>query len=666
MRDISSSTQTTDGSVSVAASAGTDYDLERLFDPNNEHATPECVIQDGEFTRTKTIIDDGLRVLMDRITADARCAFLRHSVPNDTSVVTMHVAGNYRLESCASGGWIIRALSPELAHYWIPCPPKLRTTDEHGRILSEEEVELQRVEFGDRKCAVSIRASLPGDLDIVIWRIPANAAGLLSEITVPSTWETQGYFLYGSHSQYHRPADLYEHLVFGRVHENRRAWPHFWKICDELDAYALYVILSGLEAATGKLIYRLLRRQVLYSVIARQNKDGGWYHGEWTSAMESHYRLHCGAMHLLLNALESQPSPTVRAALDKAAAFLAGCVDQTAIGSWLLHDSLERNVEDMRTSPFRWIASSALGKSVSNMMVLNTHVDGIIALHRYRLLTGTNDYQDLLGSARSATRTIIALRPAETLYRLIFKAIALTWLPEKEASGLPLFTRATKRLTWQKLIPILHRIKARYPRLVMPGGYIDRALTLQGVAHGYQSVNVWDLVRYLRCFPDEPVQADLAQALEFTQHGSLRRLWREPKQRQRHALVFWAEALYHQCMADPDPRYRAWLATAMLDLEELGLGQPPSLLGSNSETVGITARRPCPIPGDSRLRVANLSDGDRYEIVIVNPGTRTSALSWRDELPLELSWRDADGRISSPDTGLVVAPRGWLNGVGSQ
>lgn len=665
MRDTSSPIESDDESISATAINGHDYDLESVFTPNTDYTTPEVLIQDGEFTRTSTIIEESLHVLMDRFTDGTYCAFLRRSIPNNTTIVGLHIAGNYRLESCAAGGWILRARSPGSDHYWIPCRPRLRTTDEHGRILSEDEVELQRIELGENKCAVAIQTATPGDLDIVIWRTPADAAGMLPEITALSQWETQGYFLYGSHSRYHRPADLYEYLVFGRVHENRRAWPHFWKICDELDAYALYLILSGLETTTRKRIYRLLRRQVLYSVIARQNEDGGWYHGEWTSAMESHFRLHCGAIHLLLNAIESEPSPTIRTALDKGANFLAGCIDHTAIGSWVLHDSLERSVEDMHASPFRWIASSALGKSVSNMMVLNTHIDGTIALHRHQTLTRTDSHQRLIGSARSATRTIMALRPAEMLYRLIFKAIALTWLPENEASRLPVLKRVIKRLTWQKLTPNMHRIKARYPRLVMPNGYIDRALTLQGIAHGYQSVNVWDLARYLRCFPTEPLAEDLANALEFTQKGSLRRFWREPKQRQLHALVFWAEALYHQCMADPEPKYRAWLATAMLDLEELGLGQPPCLLGNNTEAVGFAARHPCPIPSDGRLRVANLSDGDRHEILVVNPSAQTLAFSWHANLPVGLSWRDADNQAPNPGSEPTVGPRGYLHGVGS-
>jgi len=645
---------------------GPDYDLAQFFAPPRDVGARDVVIQDDKFMREKVRVDETLEIIVDRFSNDTDCAFIRYSHNSGSAPVRLRVTGDYQFETCAAGGWMLRARAPQLSHFWIPCPPQLRTTDEHGRILVEEVVGLRQIEFGTSGGVVTLQASTTGDVDLVIWRLSANKDSLIAEFAELAPCETQPYFIYGSHTRYYRPADVYAHLIFGHVYENCLAWPHFWKICDELDAYALYLILSGLETKTSKIIYRLLRRQILYSIITRQNPDGGWYHGEWTPGMESHYRLHCGGMHLLLNALEYEPSPIVRTALDKAATYLARCIDRTAIGTWLLHDSLERNVEDMRSSPFRWTASTALGKSVSNMLVLNTHIDGTIALHRYQNLTRTDSFRDLLESTRAATRTIMALRPAETLYRLIFRAISLTLLPENEAKSLPLLKRAVKRLTWQNLIPRIHRIKARFPRLVMPNGYIDRALTLQGLSHGYQSVNTWDLVRYLRCLPDEPLEPVLAKALEFTQNGSLRRYWREPKQRQHHALVFWTEALYHQCMAHPDPQYRTWLAAAMLDIEDLELGQPPSLLGSNSEAVAAAVRCPCLILSDGRLRVANLSNGDRYEFLVVNPQMQALALSWQSDGALDIYWRDANGRTQERESVPTIAPRGWLLGIGSR
>ncbi|NWG75112.1 MAG: hypothetical protein HXY24_10980, partial [Rubrivivax sp.] len=62
--------------------------------------------------------------------------------------------------------------------------------------------------------------------------------------------------------------------MHGHIYENHEVWPNYWRVCSELDAYALYVTLTGLLRATGKKLYDLLRTQVVFSVIARQAEDG--------------------------------------------------------------------------------------------------------------------------------------------------------------------------------------------------------------------------------------------------------------------------------------------------------------------------------------------------------------------------------------------------------
>ena len=56
--------------------------------------------------------------------------------------------------------------------------------------------------------------------------------------------------------------------MHGHVYENRYEWRYKWKICAENEAYSLYVALLGMELATRKRIYGLLKRQVLFSVIS--------------------------------------------------------------------------------------------------------------------------------------------------------------------------------------------------------------------------------------------------------------------------------------------------------------------------------------------------------------------------------------------------------------
>ncbi|WP_200226031.1 hypothetical protein [Rubrivivax gelatinosus] len=553
------------------------------------------------------------------------------------------------------GGYLVRlagAAGPEWL--WLPQGPRRVQLDARGRLLKVEPVALDTLACSADGVQLGSSAAA-GDVEWVCWRLPAG------EPVPPTALERGAWYLLGSHTALRGRAGVYRHLVAGTVYEDRLAWPNQWRVFSENDAHALHLVLGGLARASADPLLAAIRRQVLDAVLARQSDDGGWRHGEWTDTMESHYRLHCSAMHLMMDTLAEGPDERVQQALAAAAAFLARQTEALAFGQWLLHDELEHSVEKMRLGPFRWVSSRAFGKSESNMLVLNSHLDATVALDRYAELTGDTRHAALVASARASTRAVLGLRPAEALYRLLFWLIGLTFLPTERASRLPLWQRALKRLAWQHLIPRLPDLKARWPRLVMPGGYIDRELTLRTWAHDYHAVNLMDLARYLRRFPDEAlVREVLVAGLEFTRTSGILERWRELKY-QKYALGFWAEALYHVCLLDPAPRWRIWLAEAMLVLEDLGMGQPPSLLGANAEALAPAEQLPCPSPADARLRVANLGRRGAPELLLLNPTAEPLPLAWEQAPADVLVWRDAAGHELAP--GATIAPRSWLHGL---
>lgn len=577
--------------------------------------------------------------------------------------LTLGPAPAWRLPAGASvapspyGGFFVRLPEAQgAALLWLPQGPRRVQRDERGRLLSVEPVAFDTlVAHADGVELGCSRGDAAQPLESVCWQLPAG------EAPPPTALERGAWYLLGSHTALRGRAGVYRHLVAGTVYEDRLAWPNQWRVFSENDAHALHLILGGLaRAGGGDALLAAMRRQVLDAVLARQGEDGGFRHGEWTDTMESHYRLHCSAMHLMMDTLAEGPDERVEQALKAAAGFLAKQNEALSFGRWLLHDELEHSVEKMRLGPFRWVPSRAFGKSESNMLVLNSHLDATVALDRYAELTGDTRHAALVASARESTRAVLALRPAETLYRLLFRLVGLTFLPTEQAARLPLWQRALKRLAWQKLIPRLPDIKARWPRLVMPGGYIDRELTLRTWAHDYHAINLMDLARYLRRFPGETlVREVLVAGLEFTRASGILARWRELKY-QKYALGFWAEALYHVCRLDPAPRWRAWLAEAMLDLEDLGMGQPPSLLGANAEAVAPADQLPCPSPADARLRVANLGQRGAPELVVVNTAAEPLPLAWEHAPAGPLAWRDAAGREFAP--GATIPPRAWLHG----
>ena len=634
-------------------------DVSALFRGGKEDA-PALVC--ARARRSLRILPGGVQVIRDEFATGEACCFARVSLENDGGV-ELRLAGDYAIDTCPLGGWLARPADAGLAVYWIPQPPVARRVDGDGHVLGQARAEISG--FSSRRGETTIELRIPAGhfLDVVLWRVPPSDRTLAMEFSQAETLERQPFFLWSSHTRYEGAGDLYLHLLFGHVYENHAVWPRYWRVCSELDAWALYVILAGLERATGKRLYGLLKRQVVLSVVARQAGDGGWYHGEWTVAMESHYRLVNAAVLMLEAYLEEDNDDQVRASLAKGVAFLVNRSQKLDVGVWFLHDSLEGDSDGIRQYPFPWSSSSALGKAESNLLVLNTHLDSVIALDRYARATGNEQYAAINRSAHQATLAVLGLSAAEWLYRPLFRILDLTLLPKERAMALPVHLRAIKRAGWKYLVPILHRIKAVFPRLVMPGGFIDRGLCQRGFSTRYQSVNVWDLVRYLGCFEDERIGTVLSRALDYTYRGPVRSHWKEDPTR-HDALGFWAEALYRLCLMDPEPKYRRWLGEAILDVEEAGIGLPPSSLGGNAEALPPAEQRPCPSPSDSRLRVVNLSRGDAFELLVVNPAAEALPLVWQRAPQGVLAWTSSDHSLSANPAGVSSVPgHGWLLGA---
>jgi len=561
----------------------TEFDLNTFFAEDNPH------LHLGHGQRGRA--DSGSVQRVRDTFEGADCVFFRAD-----AAPSLRLDGTYALQRCTAGGWLLHSRDSAAPSYWLPAPATLRRVSAQGHILEERSAEWGDFDLDSGGVKIAFEAIPEGwTLDAVIWRLGDST--LLEELQTLAPIETQGYFLLGSHTRYGQPADMYRHLIHGWVYEDRYAWPHKRRICSENDAHALYLIFSGLERTTGKRIYGLLKTQLLLSVLSRQSEDGGFRHGEWTDGMESHYRLHCSAMHLMLDALSEADDPVVRTALARGMHFISDKHDNTVIGAWFYHDELELTEAGMNGAPFKWLPGQALGKSTHNMLVLNTHLDILIALDRYRQLSGDAQYAPLVDSGVKSAHAVLSLRSAEWLYRLLFSAINLTLLPTAQAMRLPLWQRMWKRIGWQVFIPNLYRIKNRFPRLVMPGGYVDRHLGLGSWAFHYHTVNLMDLVRARRRFGGTQFDVVISEAAQFAQASGVRGRWKELRY-ERYALGFWAEALWHLCGEFPDHvEYRGWYEEACADLGFMNMGLPPSSLGGNAETA---------LPHRSGLKLATL------------------------------------------------------------
>ncbi len=611
----------------------TEINFNILFTENDPHQCLDQMRQHHVHSVDMQWVSDTLQ--------GASCVFLRAD-----AAIQLRVDGNYALQLCNAGGWLLHSRDFAAPSYWLPTLATLRRISTQGHILEECTAEWGDFDLDSSGVEIAFAAIPEGwTLDAVIWRL--DTPTLIDELQTLAPIETQGYFLLGSHTRYGQPADLYRYLVHGWVYEDRYAWPHKRRICSENDAHALHLVFSGLQRTTGKRIYGLLKTQLLLSVLSRQSEDGGFRHGEWTDGMESHYRLHCSAMHLMMDALSEADDPVVRTALARGMHFISDKHDSTKVGTWFFHDELECTMAGMQRAPFKWWPGDALGKSPQNMLVLNTQLDTLVALDRYGTLTGDTQYAPLVDSGYEAAREVLSLRPMEWLYRLVFSAVDLTLMPTEQAARLPLWRRLWKRIGWQVFVPRLPRLKTRYPRLVMPGGYIDRELSLQTWAYDYLAVNLMDLVRAARGTHGAVFIPYIQGILDYCIHTGIARRWLEHKGR-TYAIGFYAEALYLLCLRESRPEFDAMLANALLLCVRQRLGLPPSLPGGNAEAQ--TASHPAPQPARADIVVANLSRVERAVCLVVNTGQHV--------IKLEDALCAVPADLPIPATELP--PGGWL------
>jgi len=600
---------------------------------------------------------EGGQLLIDQFDK-VRCAFFRLKGGHNIELL---VDNPYQFQEIKSGGYLGIPLDKNQPYLWLPDLPKIRQVNVDNCILSEQSASVYSFSWdSNNDLSFQIRSIENFVTDGIIWQFDEDFSA--DEISSLLPIETQGYFLWGSHGCINKPADLYRHLIHGSVYDLRYSWPHHKKCFSENEAHALYTVFSGLEKTTGKVIYRYFQQQLVLSLIQRQADDGGWYHGMWTDSSECHYRLHTSGVHLLMDEFQRTSCPQVKASLQKAVVFLSKTTDQLDCGIWFLHDSLELSVQAMNSGPFKWIANKTLGKSVSNMLVLNTHLDTTIAINRYGRITGDKQYQDLVVSALNSTRAVLGLNSADWLYKPLFWAIGLTMLPTDQASKLSFPVRAIKRFTADYLIKKLPDIKASYPRLVMLNGYIDRELSLRTWAIDYQTINLMDLARHVDAFPDAFDESILDKAMAFTQNSGLIKRYQDLSPDKRYSVGFWSEALYYRCLAKPDMKYRQWLVEAMLECHDLGFGMAPSLLGGNGESCLPTERYSPLIIDNEGVLLANLSKIDAIELLLVNSSDDLITVSWQKPIQSSLCWFNSAGE-SLDFNHLIINQRDWIRGV---
>jgi len=598
------------------------------------------------------------QVISDQFEDGSVCEFTR-LFSQEGGRFILRLTGDYGALH-TGGGWLFQSRDDERPHLWLPVQPAARSYDQLGRIISE--TPLQAIELSALNNEFSAEFRAPKDqefIEFVVWTLPFNS-GLFEELSSQSAQERQRLFLWGSHTTYSGPEDLYRNLIHGAIYKTglSSSSPPWRRPYCEVIAQAFYVAFHSLGRATGKRIYEHLKTQLVFSVIVRQEADGAWRHGTWTDSFEVHYRHHCSGIHLLAADYDESKDAVVGSSLKMAAEFMKNQCDELDVGKWYLHDSLELSEASMQKGPTSYQYSRVLGKSPSNMLVLNTHLDALVALNRYEKTSGQGHLEEEISSGVNAAVAVLGLKPAEALYRILFATIELTFLPDLAVKRLSLPARAMRRLAREKIVPLLPRIKRIFPRLVMPNGYIDRNLTLNEFWYPYFLINIMDLLRFQRCFSIKMVDPIIDNAVKFVQRVGLEK-WLN-NESTAYAVGFWAEAMYLYCLHAPN-RSRTALVEAVIALHDSEQGIPPSLLGSNSEYIGLTDQVSCLRTDNDELQIINLSLDPRHiEFLLVNGTDSPQDSPFPCIEGVSMTAFDHNGHSISAGKTVTVPARGWV------
>lgn len=291
----------------------------------------------------------------------------------------------------------------------------------------------------------------------------------------------------------------------------RHGTPH------ELDIYALYLGLRALECRED-CDYSDLRAQIVKGVLARREIcDGFWYHSHWPgSHVGSGLRSTSAAIRLLVEAHFDgliDDEDQIVSSLHKHLSFGERLDDGSL---WFYHDSFESSVRSS-VSPFKSFKNRVWGSSEGNTLILNSHIDTLRTI--LHVLTWVDALRDAdrrsftakLYSGLAALQHVLVPRngPACSLFQctdsFVRRQIFNSYDQASSAVG-----KVWVKLWRQYYSRLRPHLKARFPSFQFKDGYLERDISLSGMAFRYHVVNTWDLARLALQLEAHRIDIDLA------------------------------------------------------------------------------------------------------------------------------------------------------------
>ncbi len=393
---------------------------------------------------------------------------------------------------------------------WLPTAPRLFSFDEHRRVVPSDETSFSCEWEIYPHLQLNVLQSGQSVFTIAIpYLVLEDPSGQLhDELKSTNAVEKR---LYRKTDWFfcNTPLDVWNYLIDGSIYH-----PQFETIrtvgkrfkCQQC-AFAWWSYFGFLYKETQKRIYAIMQDEIAYSILLDMTEEGEWGHGFWSDEIETHTRFHLDGIHLLVSQYEKTGESIWLETAERGMGFVFDHLMEKLDGGsiWFLHDTTEHE----RRHKFK---STIFGKTPGNLLCINTHVQVLSVLYRlHKILPDKVIYAEMFEKGIKALQEIFNHKPGEFTYKLL-----VFWITK-------LLTRS-RHSNWNRLrnyiesliIPKFYwQVRRIFPRIVLPGGFIERDLNLNFFMHSYNIINLKDLLILYQQVPFNWLRPYIKNGLEF-------------------------------------------------------------------------------------------------------------------------------------------------------
>jgi hypothetical protein len=478
-------------------------------------ANEKIVFASNGFKRVEQYFDVSYSQLVDTHLKDGiRIHYLRVSSEDAQKKMKIFDAGtvSQTLESSEFG--ILLRVNRERQQYtiWLPVVPQGFSFDKHQRIAMPCKSHLSyQWEINPHVQLNLLEPGQIGDIVSVPYVVLEDPYGQfynelksLNDVERRLYRKTDWFFA-------NTPSDLWNYLINGSIYDPRSHKGIDKRHKCQQCAYAWWSYFGFLHKESGKKVYSIMQDEIAYSVLLDMSEEGEWGHGCWSDDIETHARFHLDGIHLLISQFKKTGESIWLEAAELGMTFVfEHLMEQLEDGSlWFLHDTLESE----NNYVFSHFKSTLFGKTPGNCLCINTHVQALTVLYRLRLLIPEKKiYSEMFENGVRALRKVLDYQPGEAIYRLLTFMLTKKQTRKKAQSIKDKFRNKIDSFI---LTSINWTVRRKFPRLVFPGGFINRDLTVSSFSDVYHLINLKDLLTLYQQAPFPWLRSYIIDGIAF-------------------------------------------------------------------------------------------------------------------------------------------------------